>query len=246
MVINASRQVSDTVVGTTQPRQTLPQAQQASHHSKPPAASCRETQEVPIAGPHTTRGGVDGSEDSSAQTRTGGKVHDSVRTGGSDGGQAGSHQSREPAAAQPQQGENQPFSSPAASLWDDAYNILKTKQPKVIDAYEKDLLASGDSKTGDVPVAEGKPGEFELFKEERLKQLARRNLEDVTNSRWKITVRGHEYVVGEEFSKAIKTILSAKDIISSIASLEPHASMAWSGVMVLLQVSSLPALNNRF
>jgi hypothetical protein len=57
------------------------------------------------------------------------------------------------------------------------------------------------------------------------------------NSRLKITVGGKEVIVKELVSKIVSVIISTKDFISSAVSAEPHAALAWAGVLVILPVS---------
>jgi hypothetical protein len=49
--------------------------------------------------------------------------------------------------------------------------------------------------------------------------------------------RDDEYVVKEQVDKILSAIIYIKDFISSAASLEPHAALAWAGVSVFLPVS---------
>lgn len=72
---------------------------------------------------------------------------------------------------------------------------------------------------------------------EQLQKLVDRKLEDVQNAQLKINVNGKEVVVKEQVRKVIHTILSAKNFIGSSVSAEPHAALAWAGVLVVLPVS---------
>jgi hypothetical protein len=74
-------------------------------------------------------------------------------------------------------------------------------------------------------------------REEQLQQLVNRKLEDMQNSRLKITVAGKEVVVQEMVSKIVCVVISAKSFISSAVSAEPHAALAWAGVLAVLPVS---------
>jgi N-terminal domain of NWD NACHT-NTPase len=46
-----------------------------------------------------------------------------------------------------------------------------------------------------------------------------------------------KYIVKEQVDKIISAITAAKEFITTAASLEPHAALAWAGVSVLLPVS---------
>jgi hypothetical protein len=159
------------------------------------------------------------------------------------------------------------------SLWNEAYQTLRKENPKIIDAYEKDLLASQNSNQQGMLVRigfllVGRPfvsinrnhpeckntyvdasnkrtladrGDIEneeaVDREEQLQQLVTHKLKDIENSRLKITVGGKEVVVKELVGKIVRAVISTKDFISSTISAEPHAALAWAGVLVILPVS---------
>jgi len=71
----------------------------------------------------------------------------------------------------------------------------------------------------------------------QIKKLIDLKLKAVENARLTVTVGGEEVVVKEQVRKLVHTILSAKDYIGSVVSAEPHAALAWAGVLVFLPVS---------
>jgi hypothetical protein len=73
--------------------------------------------------------------------------------------------------------------------------------------------------------------------EERLQDLINCRLEIIKNVRLKISVGGKKVVVKDQPSKVVQAILSAKDFIGTAVSPNPHASLAWAGVLVILPVS---------
>jgi hypothetical protein len=74
-------------------------------------------------------------------------------------------------------------------------------------------------------------------REVQIKKLIDLKLKAVENARLTVTVGGEEIVVKEQVRKLVHTILSAKDYIGSVVSAEPHAALAWAGVLVFLPVS---------
>ncbi|OCK75173.1 hypothetical protein K432DRAFT_274329, partial [Lepidopterella palustris CBS 459.81] len=129
--------------------------------------------------------------------------------------------------------------SPAASssvedlgpknLWDEAYNVLREKDAKLIDAYEKDLLTSQNPHQQ----ADGVGG---ADRQVQLQELVNHKLQGMQNAQLKIVVSGKEVVVKEQVRKVVHAILSAKDFIGSAVSAEPHAALAWAGVLVVLPI----------
>lgn len=71
-----------------------------------------------------------------------------------------------------------------------------------------------------------------------LQYLVNHRLRDIQSSQLKLTVGGKEIVVREKIRSAIHAVLSVKDFITTAVSSEPHAALAWAGVLVLLSVSS--------
>ena len=59
-----------------------------------------------------------------------------------------------------------------------------------------------------------------------------------------MSVSGKEVVVRKQIRKVVHTILSAKDLIGPTISAEPHAALAWAGVLVVLPVGI--SLTNAF
>src|SRR5579871_352206 len=74
-------------------------------------------------------------------------------------------------------------------------------------------------------------------REVHLQKLVDRKLQDMQNAQLKISVSGKEFVVRKQIRKAVHAILSAKDLIGPTISAEPHAALAWAGVLVILPVS---------
>jgi hypothetical protein len=53
-----------------------------------------------------------------------------------------------------------------------------------------------------------------------------------------VKVKGKEIVVTEQVTKVVQGITAAKDYISFALAADPHASLAWGGVLLVLPVSS--------
>lgn len=108
------------------------------------------------------------------------------------------------------------------ALWDEAYKLLREKDAKLLFAHEKLLHES----------LQGDQRKLELH------TLVKIRLEEYKNARLRINVCGKESVVSEKAIKFVHAILSAKDVIGAAISVEPHAALAWAGVLLILPVSS--------
>ena len=123
------------------------------------------------------------------------------------------------------------------NLWDEAYVQLRKEEPELMDAYEKDLLALGSHvaiKAGVQAFADSVGGEDRA---QRLQKLAKDKLDGIQKAQLKVTVGGKEIVVKDQVRKLVHTILTFKDFIGNAISAEPHAALAWAGVVIILPVS---------
>lgn len=147
------------------------------------------------------------------------------------------------------------------SLWEEAYDFLREEDSKLIDAYQKDLIASvGSSQQGksaglrflpfsigfsctsndQISLGKGNTSSLDTIGAEpqaQVQKLLEHKFQEVENARLKIKVKGREIVISEQVRKTIQIILSAKDIIGTAISTEPHAALAWAGVLFILPVS---------
>ncbi|KAJ5627393.1 hypothetical protein N7528_004820 [Penicillium herquei] len=112
-----------------------------------------------------------------------------------------------------------------SGFWKEAYEKLEAENPKIIQAYEKAIArfnsngdGSSQNKGSDMP----------------LEEIVKKRLQDIKDARLKFVISGREIVVREQVSRAIHILISAKDLISTAISSEPHASLAWAGVLILL------------
>lgn len=122
-------------------------------------------------------------------------------------------------------------------LWEEAYAQLRKEEQELIDAYEKDLLALGSHmpvKAGVQALTDGVGGEDRA---ERLQKLANDKLDGIQKARLKVTIGGQEIVVEDQVRKLVHTILTFRDFIGDAISAEPHAALAWAGVIIILPVS---------
>lgn len=102
--------------------------------------------------------------------------------------------------------------------------------------YE-DILAS-ELDDGTI-LSHGPAGPAGLGKQKQLSALVSKKLQAVEDARWKFNVRDETVEVKPQVDRVVKAVLLAKEYISSAASSEPHAALAWTGVCLLLPVSAL-------
>ncbi|KAJ6032493.1 hypothetical protein N7540_003225 [Penicillium herquei] len=119
-----------------------------------------------------------------------------------------------------------PLLSDACSLWGKADALLKEKDAKLIDAYTTALLQEADAVSSD----ESSGAE----RNDRLQEVVKNRLQEFENSRVKIHIAGREVDLQKLVRRSIETVLSVKDLVTTAVSSEFHASLAWAGVLILL------------
>lgn len=75
-------------------------------------------------------------------------------------------------------------------------------------------------------------------RQELLKSRLDQKLKAMQANQLKITVGGKDVVVKEQVRKVVHAILCAKDYIGVAISAEPHAALAWAGVLFVLPVKT--------
>ncbi|RAK84132.1 hypothetical protein BO79DRAFT_276059 [Aspergillus costaricaensis CBS 115574] len=113
-------------------------------------------------------------------------------------------------------------------LWKKAYLDLQAKSPELLAQYERIVLSSAESDT----LNNEKRENTDI--DPRLEYCVKGRLEAIEKSRLKICIRGREIEVRKQVRRVVGGILSVKDVISAAVSAEPHASIAWAGVLFLL------------
>jgi hypothetical protein len=147
----------------------------------------------------------------------------------------------EPGNREPAEGRQKPAENHRSKdLWNEAYSRLREEDSKLMDAYEKDLLAFGspESPKAGAKASFDSPGGETC--EEQLEKLVKYKLDAIQKTQLKITVGGEDIVVKDQVCKVVRTILSFKDFIGAAISAEPHAALAWAGVVIILPVSIGP------
>ncbi|GLB19751.1 hypothetical protein AtubIFM61612_009667 [Aspergillus tubingensis] len=113
-------------------------------------------------------------------------------------------------------------------LWKKAYLDLQAKSPELLAQYERIILSSAESDT----LNNEKRENTDI--DPRLEYCVKGRLEAIGKSRLKVCIRGREIEVRKQVRRVVGGILSVKDVISAALSAEPHASIAWAGVLFLL------------
>lgn len=122
--------------------------------------------------------------------------------------------------------------STVLSLWDEAYKKFCEENKSLVHDFEEYLLESQNPSSDRIIISRGPERQGEIEK------LAKDKLDALETNRLHFSVWGKEIVVRDQLKKVLKFILTCKDVISAAISAEPGASIAWSGALVILQVST--------
>ncbi|KAL7933498.1 WD40-repeat-containing domain protein [Trichoderma chlorosporum] len=129
------------------------------------------------------------------------------------------------------------YSMPASlaeRLWDQAYDDLKIKNAKLMQAYERILSSKLSSQGFDI-----------LMNESRENIIAQNDTNERRNQMRQLIQEGlkktaKEARVKEAIGTATEFIFSAKEIISNAVQAVPQAALAWTGVCVALEMLQNP------
>lgn len=119
-------------------------------------------------------------------------------------------------------------------LWDRAYKLLSDDKDskKLLDAYEKILLSELKAR-GASMVSLSTLNASE--REEQLAAVVNQKVEAMEKDRWNLHLGSKTIEIKD---RIIKAALFGKAFVSAAASADPHATLAWAGVCVLLPVST--------
>lgn len=125
-------------------------------------------------------------------------------------------------------------SGATVSLWEEAYNKLRKDEPKMMEAFRNALIASQSTESSSHHATT--PGKLQADKQDQLQALANRQLDELSQKRYRLSIGEKDIVVRDQFKKILKVVLTFKDLISTTIAAEPVAAMAWAGVSFALQV----------
>ncbi|KAI1639979.1 WD40 repeat-like protein [Biscogniauxia mediterranea] len=110
-------------------------------------------------------------------------------------------------------------------LWVAAYEKLECDEPKVLEKYKQFLLQKGNISDN----IGSQPGNGNW--QEQIQKLAQESLKANQGEKLSFRVGKKKVVVRDGLQKALNFIVSTKDLVAAAISSEPHAALAWAGVM---------------
>ena len=126
-----------------------------------------------------------------------------------------------------------PADDGSEDLWERAYESLRSSKEagEQMQKYEAILEANMESKANIGKPSIGDHGSDRLT---RMSALAINKMQVIDDSKWQFHLGKRSVELKKILEQTVKAITFAKDFVSSAASSEPHAALAWAGVSMLL------------
>ncbi|KAF7541242.1 hypothetical protein G7054_g684 [Neopestalotiopsis clavispora] len=116
----------------------------------------------------------------------------------------------------------------AAQVWDEAWASIQSEKPKLVAQYQKYLLSQCDSTVQD------ETGLDQLSGKEKKEKLIEAAKSKVATTQAKLADGSLESKVKSVAEGIVATLIQWKDLVTALASQEPHAALAWTGCCVIL------------
>lgn len=133
--------------------------------------------------------------------------------------------------------------SPSGDFWDRAYQLLREDQSQKssLNKYEKILALEHGGQYQSPTVS----GSLTSSDKEKMAGLVAKMLERIEDERWRIKVRDTSIELRPQVDRFVNAVIAVKDFVSSAVSSEPHATLAWAGVCIILPYLQTPQCNKK-
>ncbi|KAF7524678.1 hypothetical protein G7054_g11335 [Neopestalotiopsis clavispora] len=128
-----------------------------------------------------------------------------------------------------------------ARLWNQAYDALKTSEPKLVGAYEKGLSAEFGADHLTPVTSDSDQNEISVSHETRQRQMQKLLQDGLDKTQKQALIKGG-------INEGLKVVQTVREIAEKAVSAIPEAAVAWVGVCLGLQILSnsvTEALDNR-
>ncbi|KAI1367088.1 hypothetical protein F5Y08DRAFT_299380 [Xylaria arbuscula] len=124
------------------------------------------------------------------------------------------------------------------SLWDRAYDALRSSDAKLVDDYE-DLL-SKEMQNGGLPDNLSNVSADKQSQRALLQAVIATGLQRIESKRTRYTIAGHEFNLSNQIDQAARLVIWARAWIGEAVKKSPEASIVWVGVSVILPLLTNP------
>ncbi len=118
--------------------------------------------------------------------------------------------------------------------WALAYDIFRTREPKLVEDYKKHLASL---QVGEVD--NSRTDEADLSKTRSVEAIVKRLSDQREQNQWRVSLLGADIKIREQAERLVKFLLWADPVVKNAISTQPYAALAWTGVSLLLPVGIL-------
>jgi N-terminal domain of NWD NACHT-NTPase len=122
-------------------------------------------------------------------------------------------------------------------LWNEAWEDLKIKEPKLVNKYEKKLASDIGANAMQAAVAPSSNIVDRNLRLQEMKGVLKQKMQAIDDKKWVLKFKDHELAVKDMIEPVVSIIDWGKDYVGGALEASPYASIAWSGVCLLLPVS---------
>lgn len=112
-------------------------------------------------------------------------------------------------------------------LWTRAYEMLQTREPKLMEDYKKHLASLQHDGATDA----------DLSTSRSVESIVKQLLDNREKEQWRVSLLGKEVKIRQQAERLVKFLLWSDPLVRNAVSTQPYAALAWSGVSLLLPVS---------
>ncbi|MCJ1265803.1 hypothetical protein MMC22_005684 [Lobaria immixta] len=127
---------------------------------------------------------------------------------------------------------------PIAELWNQAYEQLREKEPKLIEKYEEEISLHVSTMVGATVALSGLG---KVRRREQMEILVKQKLKEDEDGRWRIPL-GNDRIAIRDLAGYIVSIVDwGKEFVGTALESSPYGSIAWTGVCLLLPLILNPS-----
>ena len=132
-------------------------------------------------------------------------------------------------------GRDYDLTTPVAELWNHAYEQLREKEPKLIENYEEEISRHVSTMVGATVAISGLG---KVRRREQMEALVKQKLQEDEDGKWRIPL-GNDRIAIRDLARYVVSIVDwGKDFVGTTLESSPYGSIAWTGVCLLLPVST--------
>lgn len=124
---------------------------------------------------------------------------------------------------------------PIAELWNQAYEQLREKEPKLIEKYEEEISRHVSTM---VAATVEISGMGKVRRREQMEVLVKQKLKEDEDGKWRIPLGNDRVAIRDLAGYVVSIVDWGKDFVGTALESSPYGSIAWTGVCLLLPVST--------